>query len=146
MFLHNTSQSLQQYGEKHQENFCCKFLSYKKFLHLGHWPSKQESTDVKKSWSYNKVAYHGVLQKKSNDKTFQSLGPYGWTVIYCTQKNTLAFSFNTLLFTNFVTYIQDLFGFRPKGTRVKIGFWFLSCPQGFYSFLTISFDVKHHST
>ena len=47
MFLHNTSQSLQQYGEKHQENFCCKFLSYKKFLHLGHWPSKQESTDVK---------------------------------------------------------------------------------------------------
>ena len=61
-------------GEKHQENFCCKFLSYKKFLHLGHWPSKQESTDVKKSWSYNKVAYHGVLQKKVMAKLSNLLG------------------------------------------------------------------------
>ena len=61
-------------GEKHQENFCCKFLSYKKFLHLGHWPSKQESTDVKNHEVIIKWRTMAYYKKKVMTKLSNLLG------------------------------------------------------------------------
>ena len=111
------------WGKKHQENFCCKFLSYKKILTFRPLTFKAGVNRCKKSWSYNKVAYHGVLQKKVMTKLSDLLGHMDERLYkYCTHIITKKYTHVFMLFTNFVTYIQDLFGFRPKGPRVKMGF------------------------